>query len=160
MKFKPKITIRKAALANVPLLLENWKELMRLNAQTHRIYRLKKNYVDFYSPFIRKILKSQKAAVFIAEIDGKCAGHILVELKTLPKCYIIKLEAYISELFVKKEYRKKGVATRLLREAEKWGKKKHAAQFGLTVNVKNKKAQACYSKFGLQVQRFKMIKEI
>ncbi|MFH0713728.1 MAG: GNAT family N-acetyltransferase [Candidatus Micrarchaeota archaeon] len=155
-----KITIRKATLVDVPLLLENWKKLMRLNAQVHRIYRLKKKHTDFYPPFIRKILKTRKAVVFIAEIDGKCAGHILVELKTLPKCYVIKLEAYISELFVKKEYRRKGIATRLLAEAEKWGKKKHAAQFGLTVNVQNKNAQACYSKFGLQVQRFKMIKEI
>jgi GNAT superfamily N-acetyltransferase len=159
--------IRKATVKDIPLLVGLWKEFMkdhdRIVIRANRKVKpyLERNTVAVakYRKFITKNVKSRDAIVFIAEIDGKPAGYNLNMIeKTIP-IFKIKRIGYISDLFVRKPYRGKGVSTAFIKEAIRWFKKKGMKHVSLKVQANNK-ARKIYQKWGFMDYHIEMRKKI
>lgn len=93
------------------------------------------------------------------DYDGeKIAGYVFG--------IIDKSEAYINNkllidaLFVKEEYRKNGIAKKLLNSIEKWGKENNAKIAELTVCKENEKALSLYNSLGFETIVYRMNKKI
>ena len=71
-------------------------------------------------------------------------GHVQLRLKKLKE----KGCAHIESLGVKKDFRKKGIGTRLTKFAENLARKKGFKKIGLSVEINNKFLKELYSKMG------------
>lgn len=102
---------------------------------------------------IKHYLKDNQEMVWIAEDDGKLIGFIT-------GCIESNLSfgtpiGTISEVFVRSEYRKKGIATQLFKQIEKVFLEKGVYRFRVMTTANNTKAANFYG--GLNYQSLEMI---
>lgn len=156
--------IRKATGKDVPRIIEFWKSLIACHRKNfwrgQELFRYKKNSVSLVRKYLTKLLRARNGRLFVADMDGKIAGYAEVTIKKLPAIFVHDREAHIGIVFVEERYRRKGIGTRLLKEAERWAKDKGVFSLALTVFDKNKPALLAYKKFGFREHHMKMSKVI
>jgi len=162
------ISIRKAGLKDISLIVNIWDEFMK----NHDQIVLKKNkkikpYNDRlknspanYKKFVQKNLKSGKGSVFIAEVDGKVAGYTLISIKDNIPIFKLKRFGYFSDLYVKEQFRKLKISSKLKDEAIKWFKQKRITYISIGLYSDNKFAHSVYKKWGFMDYHIDMRKKI
>jgi len=105
-------------------------------------------------------LNSERHVVFVAEIKDDPAGFIAFEKKSGQSFFDRGLFIHVHELFVAEEYRRKGIASKLLERAEAFCSENGYEMIQLSVNVENIGAQELYDTQGFDRERLKMIKEL
>ena len=151
-----KVIVRKARIKDVPAILKLFSEFMKEHGQIvsqrnpllKPHIKRKRNAVNIFRNFIEKNIQSSKSFVNIAEVDGKIAGYSLSFIKDLPPVYEVDKVGYISDLYVKKEFRKKNIASIFKDEAFKFFRKKGIRYKSIMVNQENKHAHSIYKKWG------------
>lgn len=94
----------------------------------------------------KSIIANDQEIVCIAYVEGVAAGFICGQLfKSM--CYAVNY-AEITELYVREEYRRQGVATKLMNYIENIFKAKSIKGFQLFTGKDNVNAQAFYEKLG------------
>lgn len=158
------IAVRKAVKEDVPRIKELWDSLVAYHKQHcgygHGIFEYRKDKDARYLRFLKKQIRRRNAAVFVAEVDGKIVGHVMVETQNKPPIYVNDKQAYVCEIVVDKRYRGRGIGKALMEKAEWWAKKKGMYSIGLVVHVKNKAAYSVYTKSGFREHHLKMAKKI
>ena len=74
--------------------------------------------------------------------------------------YKIKKIGYISDLFIIRNYRAKGISSRFKDEAIKWFKKKNIKHISIAVHRENKLAYSIYRKWGFLDYHIELRKKI
>ncbi|MCK4589482.1 MAG: GNAT family N-acetyltransferase [Nanoarchaeota archaeon] len=103
-------------------------------------------------PFVlRGKLKNKDMAFFLAEEKGEVIGFAWAE-KQKNKFFWTKypFKGYLHDLYVKKEYRKKGIGKKLINECFKWFKKKKFKYWEVGVHAWNIGAKKLYQKKGFE----------
>ncbi|GBE19609.1 putative acetyltransferase [archaeon BMS3Abin17] len=142
--------IKKATIKDISKVLELSKEFMQEHSKISRYksptsieLRVKEKKKIFEGD-----IKSGKGAIFLAKLNKKLIGYVFV-LGFIPKKVSnTKDFGYISDLYILKEFRKKGLAKELISRAEKWLKKSGYKEISLDVNNFNMKAKRLYNKLG------------
>ncbi|MBI4451921.1 GNAT family N-acetyltransferase [Candidatus Woesearchaeota archaeon] len=150
------ITIRKAILKDVPNILKLWMEFMKehdgiIFKQTPKLMPLltrKKDAAEIFRKFVQKNIRSKNGILHIAEINGNPVGYSLAFIKDNVRVYKTEKVGYISDLFIKKENRTKGISSRFKDEAIKWLRKKGIKHISIAVHKENKLAYSIYQKWG------------
>lgn len=91
----------------------------------------------------KKEFKDQRMIYLLAREGSELLGIAIISIAT-----DIDRAAFLGELFVKEEYRQKGVGRKLIETAEEIVKKKGLNKLHITVAGNNKKAQNFYHNFG------------
>jgi len=160
------VYIRKANVNDVPRIIELWNSLNLLHRKKFGydspLFRHnKKNLcLSLYKKFVTKRIQARNATVFVAELNEKIIGHIIVFIDKLPPIYVHDKQGYVGEIFVEEKYRGKGIGRKLLTAGEEWAKKKGLYSLGLTVFIRNETALSAYRKFGFFEHHLKMSKII
>lgn len=97
---------------------------------------MRKRIVDFK--------KSPNSFFFIALLNGEYAGFLVMLGQSAPKA-VHRSSIVIG---VKESFHRKGIATKLFNEAEKWALNANVSRMELTVVKENDKAIALYKKMG------------
>jgi len=161
MKGKMGFKIRRADKGDIPQIVVNWKQFMHSHVRLRaKFYKMKADAEKSYLKFLKKQMKSKKAAVFVAESRGRIIGHVMIGIVRVPPVYEIDKQCGVYEIFVGRGFRKKGIGTALFRAAEEWAKGRKIKQAALTVDVKNKDARGLYESLGYEAYQIKMIKMI
>ena len=161
MKETARFKIRRADKRDISQIIENWKQLMSLHTDLWaKFYRMKADAEKIYLKFLKKQMKSRKAAVFVAGSHGCVIAHIMAEITRVPPIFKIDKQCYIYEIFVKKEFRKRGIGAALIKTVEEWAKRRKIKQTALNVDVKNRNARELYENLGYEAYQLKMIKII
>lgn len=159
------ITIRKAAVKDVPALVElntmlqdeHDKMVAKEPALKKYILKKKKNCETFLKKSFMKTIKSKEGILLIAEDDNKAIGYVEGSVRQ-PKTLIDKI-ASIWDIFVKKEYRGKGVGSMLKDAAFRKFREKGARYVELNTSIVNAKAYRIYKKWGFSdIDRMMMAK--
>ncbi|NYZ74512.1 GNAT family N-acetyltransferase [Candidatus Micrarchaeota archaeon] len=139
-----------------------WKVLEAHHVRHHGygrgLFKYRPDRLALYVKFLKKQLHRRNAAVFVAELDGNIVGHVMVEVQKLPPIYVHDKNAYVCEIVVGEHHRGKGIGTMLLKEAEKWARKKRMYSIGLMVHIANEDALSVYRKSGFKAHHLKMAK--
>jgi ribosomal protein S18 acetylase RimI-like enzyme len=162
------VTIRKARLADVEEIVQLWKEFFdKLDDKVVsgnpllRYYVAKKVNADqIFKDFAKKTIRSKNGIVLVAEVDSKLAGYALSYIKKNISVFRVERYGYISDLYVKKEYRKKGISTLLKKETIKWFRQKGLKHASLMVHSGNNRAHGIYKKWGFQKLHIEMRRKI
>ena len=123
-------------------------KLLTLLIQDEKKYNenTKDDYIvdNWYSSFIDK----DDSQLFIAVNDNEIVGYIYVKIITTSDSSDISTEASISGIYVKENFRKQGIGTKLINEAKKWCINKGVSYLKLNVLEGNRIALNLYKKLG------------
>ena len=99
---------------------------------------------------MENIFSSKRQEVFVCTAEkGEYAGFMEVSIRNDYEVgSIARSIGYIEGIFVKKDYRKMGVAKKLVKLGEKWAKKKGCKEMGSDTNPQNKTSRAFHKKMG------------
>jgi len=91
---------------------------------------------------------SQVHGLYVAESGDRLIGFASVHLWYPAPIYEPKLEAYLNELYVRAEWRKRGAGTALLGKVREWARAKEASRIRLGVLSENESGRAFWVKSG------------
>ena len=134
-------------------------EYLKLKKESLKEYsKLIKEKIKFVKRYIIKefndaISKKNEILLLIKE-DNKTKGYLLGTLVITP----YYKDAYIGDLFIYKNNRKKGYATKLIKKFIDICAKKSIKKYRLGINIKNKDALGLYKKLGFKIIRYEMEK--
>lgn len=157
--------IRKAMLKEAPVIAgELWKNGIIKHHKRYRVYRKfirhKKNARKMFEDFVRRNIRSPNGLVLVAEDKGKLVGYSLNYIKKDVPVFIPDKTGYLSDLFVKKEYRGKGISSGFKKRAIKWFRKKGIKIASIAAHTENKEARKIYSKWGFEEYHIELRKKI
>ena len=98
----------------------------------------------FHAPWSENMLREElgKGIFLVAEQDGRTAGYV--------GCQTVLDEGYITNVAVFPQYRKKGIATALIKRVFELAQEKKLAFVSLEVRLSNSAAIALYEKAGFK----------
>ena len=158
------VIIRKAKLRDINMILKSEKDLLNHAVNIVNKYhpkhlidaKLRKDYEDILFKYIRGRIYSKNDAVFIAEIKGEVVGHMIVSIKKNFSIFNMKYYGRINTVFIKEEFRGKGIGSELKKEALKWFKYKGIFRISLNVDPNNTRAIDVYNNWGLELYLLEM----
>lgn len=104
---------------------------------------------------------SDDEAVTLVHIDkNRFTGYVTLEVQSPPPIFHQERGCHISELYVRTELRRQGIASDLLTESESWARSMDCEFFDLNVDKENVVAIELYEQIGFTVDRFTMRKSI
>ena len=132
------------------------KEEMKYSETLKPLEHTKEKYLDY----LKTDLTRQWRAIFVAAEDDKIIGMVLGKRYNTISISKYKKKGYISNLYVDKEYRKKGIGGKLILHTLKWLKKQGVPHITVEVHIKNSAAQNLYRKLGFNDYTIKLTKNI
>ena len=96
-----------------------------------------------------------------AEVDGKIVGFVIVQIRqTLDKIHTPRIFAYLENIVVDENYRRKGIGTVIYQEGIKRAKEQGATSMELKVWNFNTGAINFYQSMGMSIQSLTMEKAL
>jgi len=128
--------------------LDDFEQFLQIKEEFYKEYGVSKKTKEFIFSEFKEYLRY---AIFIAKEEGKIIGYL---------CGIIEENPYeiygnMGEAFVKKEYRNKGISTKLKDKFLDFLKNKGINLCRLDVNPDNP-AQDVYKKWGFKIDKYRM----
>jgi ribosomal protein S18 acetylase RimI-like enzyme len=154
--------IVEADVSDAEDLVDNlWFPLAREMEEVSEFNRLsdsgvRSDAVKYFTDRLRK----DKHRFFIVRVDGEDAGFISVEDRTARPVFERDKYGHVHELFVKKDFRRQGIASKLLERVEDYCQEKDFDMIRLSVNVRNDSAKQLYQSHDFYAERTMMIKDL
>lgn len=153
--------IKKATLKDIKKILELSIEF---DLEYFKKYKIRdfppiKDLAKQKKRIFEKDLRNKKGVIFVAEESKSYIGYIFT-IKGIPRDKTLKSKAYISDLYVKKEFRGKSIAKKLILESERWCKKQNVNEVFIDVNVKNFGAKKLYKKMKFNEMKLRLNKKL
>ncbi len=139
----------------LPIKLESKEEERKYNPGLEPI----KKVIENYKGYLRNDIESEWRAVFIAE-DKEVIGIIVAKVYRTLIVAGYERRGYLTNLYVKPKFRRKGIGKELFNTAVAWLKKKKAKGVTLEIHSANKDKVNFYHKFGFKDFTIKMVKKI
>jgi ribosomal protein S18 acetylase RimI-like enzyme len=100
--------------------------------------------------------------LFVAETGGQVVGLVSIWLEREPESFLTNLAgyAYLSDLVVLSAYRRRGIGTALLQQAEAYALEQGATALKINVLAKNRAAYDAYRKVGFQDYEISLLKPL
>jgi ribosomal protein S18 acetylase RimI-like enzyme len=94
----------------------------------------------------------EQGETFIAEVDGEIAGFVDVRVQNNPAHVFFRARrvAFVAQLVVKDEHRKRGVGRALMETAAAWARERDCTEITLNVFEFNEPAQRLYRSLGYE----------
>ncbi|MFX1355971.1 MAG: GNAT family N-acetyltransferase [Promethearchaeota archaeon] len=144
------INIIEAKETHIPAIVELWTEMIDYHTQLDQFFKRREDAHLNYESFIKELLNSSEATIFVAQEDDKILGFVLVKIDLYPPVYLYEKYGAIYDLVVKSTYRRRGIGTRLLDRSIEWVYSQGLDRIELNVASKNEKANSFYFKNGFQ----------
>ena len=138
--------IRKAKIEELETLLEFEQGIVTAERPMNPC--LKEGEIHYYD--LAKLVESDFSDVFVAEIDGKlvASGYALEKQAKVYEKH--EKYAYLGFMYVKPEFRGKGVNQKILDALLDWAKERNLTEIRLEVFTENSSAIKAYQKAGFE----------
>ncbi|NLZ47885.1 MAG: GNAT family N-acetyltransferase [Clostridiales bacterium] len=136
----------------------DYEEICKLYEELDTYHRnsLPQYFSEYEGPsrsieYINSLIEQEESILYVSVINSKIIGLIQVYIKETPDINILKKRkfAYIDSLYVKEEYRKKGIGKLLFNEALNWIYSNKVSEVELNVWQFNQDAINFYKKWDL-----------
>ena len=122
--------------------------VLKINKKLMPYTLRKKSGTKNFSEFVNKCIKSKNMEIYIAKVDDVSVGYSLIYIKDEIPIFKVKKLGYISDLFVKKEFRKKKISSKLMAVSMAWFRKKGLKHTSIILYADNPYAHTVYKKWG------------
>ena len=141
-----KINFRSAALNDLPTLFEFEQGI--ITAERPFDPTLKTEQINYYD--IKAMIESNDTEVVVALINKEIIASGYVQIKKANPYLKFDQFGYIGFMFVKPEYRGKGISQKIIEQLKLWAKSKGINELRLDVYEDNHKAVSAYERFGFK----------
>lgn len=100
--------------------------------------------------FLKARLLKEDSILFVAKMDHQCVGF--TQLYPTFSSVAMKRAFILNDLYVAEDYRRHGIAEKLMEQAFQFAKQHDARSIALETGALNTKAQALYEKVGMEVE--------
>jgi ribosomal protein S18 acetylase RimI-like enzyme len=115
---------------------------------------------NYWLELVYKLLAENREALIVAEENNKIVGYLLYKLDASYPFKVKEKWAYISDLYVLPEYRRRGIGNALINQMEEIVKKSGIYKVRLLVWGENTNALEFYKKLGFKIKGFLLEKEL
>jgi GNAT superfamily N-acetyltransferase len=166
------MTVRKATLNDAPAVLRLWADCMdeldervftenpAMKPYFQTFLRMKEDALEIYIEYIQENIRSEDALVLIGKMDGAPVGYCIAQIKRTLPIYTVETMGFINKLYVKKEWRGRGISSQLNAETIKWLKEKGAKHVSIHVYADNKPARQIYENWGFREFQIELRREL
>lgn len=148
--------IKKANSSDIKEIVKLWLDFMNEHDQIifkndHRLKKFetkRKDIGEKYKTFIKTYIGSKNGVVFLVVENNNIVGYALVFIKNEIPIYKCKQIGYISDLYIKNNFRNKGLSTKLKNQIMAWFKTKKITSVAVPLYPANKKAYSIYKNWG------------
>ncbi len=138
------VTIRPAKIKDAKAIAKLDLEMMHEHRTYDKILQVKKNAIKFLEERYKKLTRSWRTKLLVAEDDGEIVGFISVTIKERPKIYEVEKMGFIGGIYVKPKYRRKGISKKFMKLIFEWLKSKGVFYVDLFVATKNDVAMSVW----------------
>ena len=157
--YEPSIVVKKAGLNDIDDLLVMIEKFYRFNEEFDPAWSVKEEARSAARELALKYIRDPSSVVLVAQIEGKTIGFIRAEIRENPILENGRL-GIIVELYVHPQYRRRGVAKRLVEEASKELASRGVNVVGAEFPAANSIAKAFYENLGFRPYISVYIKEV
>lgn len=155
------ISFLRATEANIKDILHLLDELLAVHTSLDDTIRLREDYIERYKKSILIELADKGTNYFILAYDeGLPVGFGVGKKVMSPQMFRDGLVGYLPYIYVKSEYRNKGLGKRIVHIIEKWFADNNIKTMEVNVLESNSKAADFYIKDGYKVISKRLRKQI
>ncbi len=147
--------LRQATLEDVEIIVKMWVEFMEYHKniieKEPRLAASLEKIPDATRPFAewtKKNILGENSKINIAEVNGEPAGYSLISIDDNVPIFKINKIGHIRDLFVRKQFRGRGISSKFRDLAYEWFKENGITQVKLNVYPQNDHAHNIYKKWG------------
>jgi len=150
-----------------PITYQEIEELSKLamkllsepNASDNNIIINEENR-KYWIEIVSNILSRDRNSIVVAELDSRIVGYAVFNRNASEPFKVKEKWAYISDLYVEKEYRKREIGTKILEYIENLSREKNVKKIRLIVWKNNEIAIKFYEKNGFKIVGYLLEKEL
>ena len=143
------IKIKKATVKDLDNILELSKLMMEFYHKIDPYYTIYSKYEDHREFYEGQLKKKNVRFVLAKNEDGEAVGFGQASIVSMPKTRAPKI-GHLTSVFVKKEYRSKGVGKEIFKDIMNWFKKENVKYVELHVDARNKAGLNMWKKLGFK----------
>lgn len=151
-----KIKFRKASIKDLPTLFEFEQGI--IEAERPFDPNLKAGHINYYD--IKAMIQSENVEVLVASIEDELVASSYIKIKEAKPYEDHAFYGYIGFMYVKPNFRGRGISTRMIEELTSWARNKNLSEIRLEVYDENHSAIRAYEKAGFNRQMVEMRMEI
>jgi ribosomal protein S18 acetylase RimI-like enzyme len=144
------IKITQATGKDIPEIVELWKQLADHHSEIDSFFTRRKNGHSNFEAFIKGLINSVDAKIFVAFNDDKIIGYTIAKIDLYPPVYFLEKHGSIYDMFVTLEYRRMGIARSLWQKALKWFKSLDLERVELSIVPTNTESSSFWKKQGFR----------
>ena len=144
------VEIRRGTVNDIPkikdCLINSWVDHAKQEPELLDEERMRQSDIEGY--YQKCFENADKCFVFVAEKDGNFAGFQRADIQEIQSFFRHNRILYLDDAFVLPEFRRQGIATKLIQEAENIAREKDIKRIQCRVYTFNKSTQKLLSKLG------------
>jgi GNAT superfamily N-acetyltransferase len=159
--------IRKATLADLDSIVVLWKGLMSHHRSLAKKKSAERDLVELapdaerrWRLWARKNMRSMNGLLLVAEEDEEIIGYSLNNIKSNVKLFRVKKFGYLSDIFVAKTHRKRGIGNAFLKAALAWFRKKRMRYASIAYRACNRQAGQVYRRWGFHDNSVELVRKL
>ena len=147
--------IRKATVKDIPSLIKLFRGIVKYHKKIYtkddKFYNKEiKNVKQIWVKFIKKNVNNKDFLILIVYDGKKPIAYCISLIKKNIPIYKIKKYGYVSDLYVDKKYRGKGIGKKLLKKSKEFFRKNKLKFMSLEINHNNDPSIKFYEKYGFK----------
>jgi ribosomal protein S18 acetylase RimI-like enzyme len=145
---KCKFNIRKAVQADIPAIVELWKEFMDFHKERDSFFSRSAIGHEKFAEFCTGQITNESSYVLVAESDDQVIGYCLATISKYPPVYNLVEYGQIMDLAITNKYRRSGIGKALVNAAQCWFSAHNVNRLEARVAVSNEISTAFWRKMG------------
>ncbi|MBO3460578.1 GNAT family N-acetyltransferase [Aetokthonos hydrillicola Thurmond2011] len=113
-----------------------------------------------YERFLKQLITDERGVFFVAEDEDQLVGFLIATVESETPIYILEEFAFIHDLWVEPEYRRKGIARDMIMQAVEHFRQIGIEQIRLDTAAVNQPARRLFASCGFRISTVEMLKEL
>ena len=144
------VEISPAGLDEVNPILELWGDLAAYHARLDAAFTPSSGWRSAYAGYLATLIGRPDARVLVAHADGRLVGFGVARITLLPPFFADRRRGFIQDVFTHPDYRRRGIARRLVQDLLDWLREEQVATAELTVATSNQEATRLWEELGFR----------
>ncbi len=142
--------ITPARAQDIDAILTLWGELARFHADLDPAFTPGPGWRPAYAGYLATLLDRPDARVLVASEAERIVGYGVARITLLPPFFADRRRGFIQDVFTEREYRRRGIAHRLVSDLLTWLRDEAVTTVELTVATNNEAATQLWERLGFR----------
>jgi len=152
--------IRRATARDIKQILPVWGELAGFHASLDPAFTPSSEWPREYGAYLKTLMAREDTLALVAKENQEIIGYAVGRITTLPPFFEHRFRGYIHDVYVRGEFRRRGLGRRLVEEILAWFGRRGVTLVELTVAANNSEAFPFWKRLGFFVYMHQMKREL